>query len=139
MKSQSEIKQIISAQGLKATLQRIAVYEALMNVPNHPTVEMLMEYIGEKYPSIATGTVYKTLENFAENNLVKKLRTENEAMRYDVFLEKHFHLIDSEKEKLIDYYDSELSNYLENYFKQKNIPNFSINDIKIQIIGKYLE
>ncbi len=137
MKTTQEIKAILSKNGLKATLQRIAVYEALVSMRNHPSVEMIMEFMQKKYPSIASGTVYKTLDVFAENNIIKRVKTEGSAMRYDASLEKHYHLYDENLQKIEDYYDDELTKYLENYFKNKNIPNFKIEDIKLQIVGNY--
>ena len=137
MKTTLEIKDILSKNGLKATLQRIAVYEALVSLRNHPSVEMIMEFMQKKYPSIASGTVYKTLDVFTENNIVNRVKTEGDAMRYDATLAKHFHLYDENSQRIEDYYDYELTKYLENYFKKKNIPNFKIEDVKLQIIGKY--
>ena len=58
-------------------------------------------------------------------------------MRYDSILDKHHHLYSSETEHIEDYYDEELDRMIEGYFKKKKIPNFSVEDIKVQIIGKF--
>jgi Fur family peroxide stress response transcriptional regulator len=43
----------------------------------------------------------------------------------------------SESDRIEDYNDPDLDSLLEEYFKNKKIPNFRIEDIKLQIIGKY--
>jgi Fur family peroxide stress response transcriptional regulator len=60
-------------------------------------------------------------------------------MRYDAILEKHHHLYCSESDRIEDYMDDELNKLIENYFEKKNIPDFKIEDIKLQIIGKFVK
>jgi Fur family peroxide stress response transcriptional regulator len=60
-------------------------------------------------------------------------------MRYDAFLESHHHLYCSDSDRIEDYLDNELNKILENYFEKKRIPGFKIEDIKLQIIGKFLK
>jgi Fur family peroxide stress response transcriptional regulator len=58
-------------------------------------------------------------------------------MRYDPILEKHHHLYCAESERIEDYFDDELNDMLKEYFERKQIPGFTIDDIKLQIIGKF--
>ncbi|MBK9982145.1 MAG: transcriptional repressor [Saprospiraceae bacterium] len=59
---------------------------------NHPAVENIIEYIKIKHPNISIGTVYKVLDSFVENGLLKKVKSENDIMRYDAVLHHHHHL-----------------------------------------------
>ena len=122
---------------LKVTPQRIAVLEALQNLKDHPTADKIKEYVVKNHPNIAVGTIYKTLETFVEKGLVKKVKTEKDVMRYDSILEKHHHLYCEDTERIEDFFDDELNNMLEKYFKKKRIPNFKVKDIKLQIIGTF--
>jgi Fur family peroxide stress response transcriptional regulator len=122
---------------LKVTPQRIAVLEALNSLKNHPTADKIKEYVVKNHPNIAVGTIYKTLETFVEKGLVKKVKTEKDVMRYDAILDKHHHLYCEETERIEDFFDDELDNMLEKYFKKKKIPNFKLKDIKLQIIGTF--
>lgn len=122
---------------LKVTPQRMAVLEALSNLKNHPTVDKIKEYVAKNHPNIAVGTIYKTLETFVDKGLVKKVKTEKDVMRYDPILEKHHHLYCEKSEHIEDFFDDELNNMLEEYFKKKKIPNFKVNDVKLQIIGTF--
>ena len=58
------IQVLIKEKDLKVTPQRIGVLEAIYTLRNHPTAEQIIDFIHDKYPSIAIGTVYKTLDTF---------------------------------------------------------------------------
>lgn len=135
--NQDSFRNILAERDLKITPQRIAVLDAISNLNNHPTADNVIAFIRKHHPNIATGTIYKTLETFVEKGIVKKVKTEKDVMRYDPILEKHHHLYSSDNEHIEDYYDKELDKMIENYFRKKKIPNFTVEDIKLQIIGKF--
>ncbi|MBM4170714.1 MAG: transcriptional repressor [Ignavibacteria bacterium] len=122
---------------LKVTPQRTAVLEALNNLKNHPTTDNIKEYVVKNHPYIAVGTIYKTLETFVKKGLVKKVKTEEDVMRYDSILDKHHHLYCEDTDHIEDFYDDKLNELLEKYFLKKNIPNFKVKDIRLQIIGTF--
>jgi len=133
-----EIRDILIDKGLKVTPQRLAVLEAVFELGNHPTAERVIEFIKKNHPNIAVGTVYKTLETYVEKGIVRKVKTDRDIMRYDAVLDKHHHLYCLESDKIEDYYDEDLNKMIENYFRKKEIKNFKIEDIKLQIIGNFL-
>jgi Fur family transcriptional regulator, peroxide stress response regulator len=132
-----EISSRLYEKGLKVTPQRIAIFEAILKLNNHPTAENIIEYIRKNHPNISVATVYKVLDVLVENGLIKKVKTENDIMRYDAIMESHHHIYCSDSDKIEDYMDDDLNKILENYFSEKKIPHFQIEDIKLQIIGKY--
>jgi Fur family peroxide stress response transcriptional regulator len=125
--------------GLKVTPQRIAVFDAVISLNNHPTAENVIEYIKSNHPNIATGTVYKTLETLVKCGLIKKVKTDIDVMRYDAIVERHHHLYCADSDRIEDYYDNDLTEILDNYLKKKKIPDFKIEDIKLQIVGKFTD
>jgi Fur family peroxide stress response transcriptional regulator len=127
----------LKEKGLKVTPQRVAIYEAIVNLKNHPTAENVIEYIKTNHPNISVGTVYKVLDSLVENELLKKVKTEKDIMRYDAILSNHHHLYCVETEKIEDYEDENLNELINNYFKNKKIKNFKIQEIKLQITGKF--
>lgn len=131
------IRDKIANSGLKVTPQRISVYEAIISMDDHPTAEMIRKEVARKIPSISLGTVYKTLEAFVEKGLIKKIRTEEDVMRYDPVLEKHHHLYCQKSNTIADYYDEQLNQIIRDYFKEKDISNFKIEDVKVHIIGEF--
>jgi Fur family transcriptional regulator, peroxide stress response regulator len=132
-----EISSKLFAKGLKVTPQRIAILEAILKLKNHPTAENIVEYIRKNHPNISVATVYNVLDALVSSELIRKVKTEKDIMRYDAVLESHHHIYCSDSERIEDYYDNELNELLEKYFEKKKIPDFKIEDIKLQIIGKY--
>jgi Fur family peroxide stress response transcriptional regulator len=128
---------ILVEKGLKVTPQRIAVLDIILNLNNHPTAENIEEYLRISYPHVPIGTVYKILEVFFNNGIITRVKTDNDTIRYDAILEKHHHLYSTQSEQIEDFYDDNLNKILDDYFRKKEIPNFKIEDIKLQIIGKF--
>ena len=67
------IRDRLKEKGLKVTPQRVAIFEAILQLNNHPTAENIIDYIKSTHPNIAVGTVYKVLDSLVENNLLKSL------------------------------------------------------------------
>lgn len=138
LNSYEEIKCKLAEFGLKTTSQRIAVLEAI-NSLNHPSADQIAEHVNIKHPAIALGTIYNTLDSFVEIGIIRKIKTEKGVMRYDSILKNHHHIYCSECDFIDDYYDEELDKLLESFFKDKEIPGFKIEDIKLQIVGKHIK
>ncbi len=60
-------------------------------------------------------------------------------MRYDAGLEKHHHLYCSDSSRIEDYFDEELNHWIDDYFSKKKIPGFNVEDVKVQVIGRFAE
>ena len=131
------IQEKLKEKGLKVTPQRIAIYNAVVNLENHPTAENIVDLIKTDYPSISVGTVYKVLNVFVDTGLLKKVKSEKDVMRYDAMLEHHHHLYCIDTDRIEDYEDQQLDVLVKEYFKEKKIKNFEIEDFKLQITGKF--
>ena len=127
----------LQEKGLKVTPQRLAIYDAIVQLKNHPTAENIIEYIKSNHPNISVGTVYKVLDSLTENNLLKKVKTERDIMRYDAVLSNHHHLYCAETDRIEDYTDENLNKLISDYFTKNKIKNFKIQDIKLQLTGKF--
>jgi len=134
----AEIKNKLIEKGLKVTPQRIAILEAIIKLNNHPTAENIIDYIRNNHPNISTATVYKVVDALITNKIISKVKTERDVTRYDAVMESHHHLYCSESDRIEDYTDTELNEMIEKYFKNKDIPGFKIEDVKLQVIGKFL-
>ncbi len=138
MKTDS-VREKLADKGLRITPQRMAVLEAVIVLDNHPTAENISEYLRVNQPNISTGTIYKILDILVRNDIIRKVRTDGDAMRYDAVLESHHHLYCADSERIEDYVDKELSTMLDDYFKRKSIPNFRVKDINLHIIGNFIK
>lgn len=131
------IQEKLKEKGLKVTPQRIAIYNAVVSLKNHPTAENIADSIKADYPSISVGTVYKVLNVLVDNGLLNKVKSEKDVMRYDAILEHHHHLYCNETDRIEDYEDEDLDALIIDYFEKKKIKNFNIKDFKLQITGKF--
>lgn len=129
--------EILRSNKLKVTPQRLAVLEAVYALNDHPSTEKIIAYIQLSHPNIAAGTIYKILEIFTQKGIVCRLKTEQDRMRYDAVTQKHHHLYSLENDHIEDYFDNELNTLLEKYFKEKLIPGFDVQDIRVEIRGQF--
>lgn len=132
---QENIRNKLSEKGLKITPQRIVVLEAVYKLNNHPTADNIIEHIHKSHPNIATGTVYNVLDTLVENHVIKKVKTDEDVMRYDGIMDPHHHIYCSRSNLIGDYVDQELDELLNEYFKSKKIAGFEIEEIALQIRG----
>lgn len=135
----NRIKDKLVEKGLKVTPQRIAILEAIYKLNNHPTAEKILEYIKESHPGISSATVYKVLDALEKNQLIKRVKTDRDIKRYDGIVENHHHLYSSDSQEIKDYMNEELDQMLYDFFRKNKIDGFSIEEIKLQISGKFLD
>ncbi|MDB5273079.1 MAG: Fur family transcriptional regulator [Chitinophagaceae bacterium] len=129
----------MAEKGLKATTQRIVIYDALMSDCSHPTAETIHELIKISHPTISLATVYKTLETFVEYQLAQKVSTVEGTYRYDGKTEEHHHIVIDETNEIIDFDDEQIKALMKAHLAQKNIENLEITDISIQIRGRKID
>ncbi|GAB3535212.1 hypothetical protein GCM10027443_23740 [Pontibacter brevis] len=134
------LRERIVACGLKATHQRIVVYEALMDLHGkHPMAEEVYLHLKPANPSISLGTVYKTLDTFAETNLVRKVLSEEGGKRFDANTTTHSHIYCSNTKEIIDFEDKELEQLLQDFFRKRRLSNFELKGFAVQLTGNKIE
>ena len=104
---------ILKSKGLKVTPQRLAIFNVLYNTTSHPSAETIYNSLQETYPTMSLATVYKTLDCFKKNNLVRELNVGEDSYRYDVVVDSHPHLICVECHKVSDMESEVLQNIRE--------------------------
>lgn len=130
-----DISKKLIEKGLKVTPQRMAIYEAVAMLRNHPTADQVLDFVRINHSHISPATVYKVLEVLVEKELIKMVKTDKDVKRYDAIMENHHHLYFADSDKIVDYVDEDLNELLKGYFEKKSIPGFRIEDIKLQIVG----
>lgn len=131
--SLEEIKAKLSTYGLKATHQRIVVYNALQHMYIHPSAEEVYTIIHGDNPSISLATVYNTLDSFVDAKLISKVSSQEGKSRYDFNTHHHHHIFVTNTDEIIDYHDTELQELIESYLKKKNISNLTIQELQLHI------
>jgi len=133
-----DIRDKLSSKGLKVTPQRMRVLEAIFKLDNHPAAENIIEFIRKNDPNIGSGTVYKMLQTFVDNKLIKKIKTEKDSMRYDAILENHHHLYCRECDYIENYVNEKLDKILVEFFEENQIENYKIEEISLNICGNFI-
>lgn len=82
---QDYFKNLLKANGLKVTNQRIAILEVLEDRPGeHLTAEEIYGFVKEKYPEIGLATVYRTIQMLSELEVIDKLNLDDGFVRYEI-------------------------------------------------------
>ncbi len=134
---ENNIKELLVENGLRCTPQRLAVYQALLESDTHPSADEIFYKTQSIIPSISLASIYNTLEIFVSKGIVKTMQTDGDTQRYDAKMNKHHHLFCTESGNIADYHDEILTEIIEDYFRDKQIPDFDIQDIVVNIKGKY--
>lgn len=139
MEITNQIKNQLSEVGLKATHSRIVVLRELIDSNDHPSAERIYERIKEDNPTISLGSVYRILDALVDVGLIRRVSVRTGSMRYDANLSPHGHLYCLQSDRIEDFYDEELYDLINDFFKKKRIRNFKINEIKLQVNGECID
>lgn len=113
------------------------IYRTLCEL-HHPTAEEVWEAVRKKIPAITVATIYNTLECLVSSQLAEKVFTLDNKMYFDADTRPHQHLYDNHSHCIADLHDEQLTGLiLEHIKKNKQLSNFELQDIKIQLIGHY--
>lgn len=85
--------EVLKSHNLKATPQRIAIYDMLCSTVEHPTADTIYKALSSNYPSMSLATVYKTLDALSNANLIQILNVGEDSFRYDANVKSHPHAI----------------------------------------------
>jgi Fur family transcriptional regulator, peroxide stress response regulator len=96
--------------GLPVTMQRRAVFEAILDRRDHPTAELVYRAVRDGLPQISRMTVHRILGTFVSLGLVAKTCHPGSAARFDPNLRRHHHLVCLDCGRIIDVEDARLNN-----------------------------
>jgi Fe2+ or Zn2+ uptake regulation protein len=131
-----EFKQILKKHSLKATPQRLAVHEAMMEL-GHACADMVTEAIAKKGTTkVTVASVYNILTNLAMLGIYDYRLSSNNKMYFDVNTFGHIHLYDKENHVFKDVIDEELLNMIQSYLGRKRFKGYKVESVDIQIIGR---
>jgi Fur family transcriptional regulator, peroxide stress response regulator len=87
----TEIKNILSKNGIKPSLHRMKILDYMLRMKNHPTVDTIYKDISDDIPTLSKTTVYNTLKTFQESGVVQAITIEDNEVKYDATVDKHAH------------------------------------------------
>ena len=105
---ESRIERLCVERGLKMTGQRRVVARVLSDAGDHPDVEELYRRASALDQHISIATVYRTVRLFEEQGILERRDFGGGRARYEPTEDgPHYHLIDVETGKVIEFQDPE--------------------------------
>jgi Fur family peroxide stress response transcriptional regulator len=98
----AEIAGRLRGAGLKATPQRVLIFQELMSRTDHPTAEDLYSAVKRVHPTLSFNTVYHTLQALTEKEMIGVIRPVVDAARYDPITDLHGHFMCSKCKRIED-------------------------------------
>lgn len=77
--------EILKNYGVKPSYQRIRILQYLLSHRSHPTVDTIHRELQKEISTLSKTTVYNTLKQFAEKQIVQVVSMGETELRYDIF------------------------------------------------------
>jgi len=118
---------------LPLTVQRRAIFEAVLDNADHPTADQVYQAVLARIPGVSRTTVYRVLDALVDVGVIVKACSPGAAARFDAMTARHHHLVCLRCEKLIDVVDERLD-------RQIRLPDvrphvFQIQDFSVHFHG----
>lgn len=131
-----EFKVILRKNSLKATPQRLAVHEVMIDL-GHASADMVTEAIKKKATAkVTVASVYNILTQMAMLGIYHYRLSSNNKMYFDVNTFKHIHFYDHENHTYRDVVDDELIAMIESHLLRKKFKGYKLEGIDIQLVGR---
>lgn len=130
-----ELRQILRANQIQVTQQRLEVLRVLRELNTHVTVEDVVSALKKRDVTLTLASVYNILGTFEKKGLIMKIGAAGEPIIFDINTFPHFHICDSETRKVKDYMNDELLQIINGYLQAHPIEGLSIERIDLNLIG----
>ena len=120
---------------LKATRQRLAVHEVMMELV-HASADHVQACLKERGTPVTVSSVYNILSQLADCRIYSRRLSANNKMYFDIEAGRHIHLYDRENHLYRNLLDEELSALVATHLKRRRFKGYTVEDIDIQIIAK---
>ena len=117
---------------MKYSKQRELILNTLRENPIHPTADEIYNMVREKEPKISLGTVYRNLNQLAENGIILKLPVQSGSDRYDGRIDTHVHIVCKHCGKVMDLNPELAASLCQNI---EETTGFAINSERIVLEG----
>lgn len=127
-------KKALKDKGLKATRQRVAVHEAMMELV-HASADQVCDLIESRSSArVTTSSVYNILAQMAFLGIYSHRFSIGGKMYFDVNPTCHIHLYEPLTGQYTDVQDEELEEYMETRCKRRRFKGYKVDAVDVQII-----
>ncbi len=131
---ESRIERLCIERGLKMTGQRRVVARVLADAGDHPDVEELYRRASALDQHISIATVYRTVRLFEEQGILERRDFGGGRARYEPSEDgPHYHLIDVETGKVIEFQDPEHERLMHTIAARLG---FDVVSLRLELFGR---
>lgn len=109
---ESSIIKTFRNSGYRATPQRIAISRYILSSHEHPTAQKVYGEVKKDHPTVSLATIYTTIKVLKEMGMIQELNHPQSETRLDPNMEPHLHLICSRCERISDWMDPEMEDFI---------------------------
>ena len=133
--TQDEFRTQLRRHGLKATRQRVAVHDVMMDL-GHASADMVREELVRRGTPVTVASVYNILAQLADLRIYTRRLSATNKMFFDINNTRHIHLYDRENHTFRDLADEELQALVNAHLKRRKFKGYTVEDIDIHIIAR---
>jgi Fur family transcriptional regulator, ferric uptake regulator len=131
---ESRIERLCIERGLKMTGQRRVIARVLSEATDHPDVEELYRRAAALDSHISIATVYRTVRLLEENGILERRDFGGGRARYEPTEHgNHYHLIDVETGKVIEFQDAEHERLMQTIAARLG---FDLVSLRLELFGR---
>ena len=78
---------------MKHTKQKELIFQAISARHDHPTADEVYTQLKPQHPALSLATVYRNLNQFAQQGKIRKIAIPSGSDRFDATLQDHYHLL----------------------------------------------
>lgn len=124
----------LKGRGLKATPQRVAVHEAMLELV-HASADMVSGYIRENSATKVTdASIYNILSELSDMGVYSRRMSSCSKMYFDLVSTPHIHMYDSTTCEYRDIPDDGLLSLVETAIRHRRFPGYKVDGIEIQVL-----
>ena len=120
-----EVESVLKAEGLRATKQRLDIWDELSATNKHRDIDTILSSLIEKKINVSRATLYRTIDVFVKHGLLKKLVLDNGKFLYEhnkkSITPQHDHIVCEDCGEIFEFFDNNISQIEDKIAKDLNL------------------
>tara|TARA_B100000427_G_C15361495_1_gene530076 strand:+ start:210 stop:674 length:465 start_codon:yes stop_codon:yes gene_type:complete len=108
-----EVEAVLKSEGLRATKQRLNIWDELSSTDKHRDIETILEDLKKNKINVSRATLYRTIDVFVKHNLLKKITLDSGKFLYEhnkkTITPQHDHIVCEDCGEIFEFYDNNIS------------------------------
>ena len=120
-----EVESVLKAEGLRATKQRLDIWDELSATNKHRDIDTILSSLIEKKINVSRATLYRTIDVFVKHGLLKKLVLDDGKFLYEhnkkSITPQHDHIVCEDCGEIFEFFDNNISQIEDKIAKDLNL------------------